>query len=107
MAVVLKTTAPETVPGVRIPLPPPNLSGDHLPEVFVQIAADAERDVGHRERVRRDHVLRFAVSVAGSRVVNDAFACANPVEVVDYLRLVARRASLGRPRPIRSIRPST
>jgi hypothetical protein len=23
MAVVLKTTAPETVPGVRIPLPPP------------------------------------------------------------------------------------
>ena len=25
MAVVLKTTAPETVPGVRIPLPPPNL----------------------------------------------------------------------------------
>ena len=27
MAVVLKTTAPETVPGVRIPLPPPNLVG--------------------------------------------------------------------------------
>jgi hypothetical protein len=26
MAVVLKTTAPETVPGVRIPLPPPNQS---------------------------------------------------------------------------------
>jgi hypothetical protein len=25
MAVVLKTTAPETVPGVRIPLPPPKL----------------------------------------------------------------------------------
>jgi hypothetical protein len=24
MAVVLKTTEPETVPGVRIPLPPPN-----------------------------------------------------------------------------------
>ena len=25
MAVVLKTTEPETVPGVRIPLPPPNV----------------------------------------------------------------------------------
>src|SRR5213078_2602309 len=31
--------------------------GDQLPEVLVQIAADAERDVGHRERVRRDHDL--------------------------------------------------
>ena len=26
MAVVLKTTEPETVPGVRIPLPPPNFA---------------------------------------------------------------------------------
>src|SRR4051812_2685599 len=31
--------------------------GDHLPEVLVQVAADAERDVGHRERVGRDHDL--------------------------------------------------
>src|SRR5687767_7502816 len=29
MAVVLKTTEPETVPGVRIPLSPPTLTLDH------------------------------------------------------------------------------
>src|SRR4051812_30774033 len=69
--------------------------GDHLPEVLVQVAADAERDVGHRERLRRDH--DFSSRGQRRRVerlelllrVREAF-----VQVVDDLGLVGYGAQL-------------
>jgi len=63
--------------------------------MLVQVAADHQHDIGHREVLPM--TLRLAVSVAGSSVfelllrMREAF-----VEVVEDLSLVRERAQLGR-----------
>ena len=70
--------------------------GNHLAEVLVQIAADAERAVGERQ-IAPTMILRLAGQRGGVERLELLLRVREAlVQVVDDLRLVGQRAQLGR-----------
>src|SRR3954470_7159338 len=67
--------------------------GDHLAEVLVQVAADAERDVGHRDRIGRDHDLAPRRQRRRVQRLELLFRVREAlVQMLDHLRLVGQHA---------------
>ena len=90
MAVVLKTTVPGRVPGVRIPLPPPDycvkrILNSHLHDRRSCAAIFSSQIVFIIRRLRHDLLIRHqqmisSSPIAGSGMANRGFALVQPVE---------------------------